>query len=356
MLLDLEKLKTPVSENDPSGGSMEYDALYLDLDMLAQGTPASQIGDSIIEGKEPNWRKLQENCLLLWEHTRDLRVAAYIALSGLALDGLQGFAGGLELIKYLFEEQWDSFYPRLDPDDDNDPLERINIITMLSPPPGAYNDPLHFLSLFRNQRLSPVGPKYTLRDLMIAEGELEGTDENIDPALLKAEISAVPAEELQKQGNLVEQIQKLLLALDKAFEEKENRYSLSFVLLKDELKKLKNFYSQYTFATAQSSENDEIDKVDNTESSSGEIALKGENEKINLVAVRIKNRAEALMMLRKCSEYFQIAEPTSPVSYLINRAVRMADMNFMDLLAEIDQNSLERGRDILGVRQIQDDN
>ncbi|MCR5084844.1 MAG: hypothetical protein K6A65_05015, partial [Succinivibrionaceae bacterium] len=60
-------------------------------------------------------------------------------------------------------------------------------------------------------------------------------------------------------------------------------------------------------------------------------------------------RSEALLLLRKAADYFQKAEPTSPVPFLIKRAVRMAEMNFIELLGEIDQNALDRGREQLGV-------
>ncbi|MGN0915480.1 MAG: hypothetical protein ACI4NE_03900, partial [Succinivibrio sp.] len=47
---------------------------------------------------------------------------------------------------------------------------------------------------------------------------------------------------------------------------------------------------------------------------------------------------------------FKNTEPTSPVPYLIDRAIRMANMNFMELLAEKDQNAVDRGREQLGVK------
>ena len=67
--------------------------------------------------------------------------------------------------------------------------------------------------------------------------------------------------------------------------------------------------------------------------------------------MKARNRSEALLLLRKGCEYFQTAEPTSPVPFLVNRALRMAEMNFMDLLSEIAPDSVDRGRDILGIKR-----
>ncbi len=347
MELMLRKLQQPVSDAEPSGKNQEYDTLYLSLEKLANGIPTSQMGDSVIEGKEPDWRQLQRNCLELWNRTRDLRVAAYLAVAGLALHGLKGFADGLELIRYLFAEQWEFFWPRLDPDDDNDPLERLNIVSMISPPPGAYDDPLHFLALFRNQRLVPGNVSYTLRDLMIAEGELDSDEKHLDLNLLNAEMSAIPVGTMIGQKKLVEQIQVLLTEISCLFESHTEAYSLSFVLLGDELRRLKRFYSQYCLVEDSVKEpvgEEHIVEVQQPSIGTGIT---------DLASLKARSRAEALLLLRKGCEYFQAAEPTSPVPFLINRALRMAEMNFMDLLAEIDANAVDRGRDILGVRHIE---
>lgn len=354
MELPLDEMAEPVSVDSPAGENQEYNPLYLALEELACGVPASQMGDSVNEGREPDWRTLRKNCLELWKSTRDLRVACYLAVAGLALDGLRGFAEGLELVRVLFADYWDSFWPQLDPDDDNDPLERLNIVSMISPPPGAYDDPLHFLTLFRHQRLAPAGPGYTLRDLMIADGELESDEKTVDLALLNAEMTAVPSEDMLRQAQLVEEVQEKLTAVAQIFESHTDRYALSFALLKDELKRLKRFYAQFSLGGSPAAGEEGVpeergavpDSAGRAETAAGGSAGKA----VDLTVIRARNRSEALLLLKKGCEYFQSAEPTSPVPYLISRALRMAEMNFMDLLAEIDASAVERGRDILGVK------
>ena len=129
---DLEEMLAPLP-GDSCGENCEYDDLYLALDTLAQGTPASEMGDSIIDGKDPDYRTLYKNCMTLWKKTRDLRVASFLTLSSLCIGGIEGLLGGLKVIDYLVTDLYDSFYPQLDPDDDNDPTERINILSMISP-------------------------------------------------------------------------------------------------------------------------------------------------------------------------------------------------------------------------------
>ncbi len=354
MEFELKNLTYPLSEQSPSGENCEYDPLYTALEELSVGVPESQMGDSIIEGKDPDWRQVQKNCLALWKKTRDLRVAAYLTISGLVLDGFAGMSDGISLMDYLVTDLWDTFWPQLDPDDDNDPLERMNIFAMISPEQGAYDDKLNVLTKIRNLRLVPVGPAYTLRDLMIAEGELDIDDSHIDLNLLQAEMLTVPAEELQKQDKLVQNILDKLQHISTVFEEKTNSFSVSFSLLINELKKIKRFYLKFVNS---GNENSDVNSAENSENS--QAAFEGavtisrpvQGARIDIGGYKVQSRSEALIFLRKGCEYFQSAEPTSPVPYLINRALRMAEMNFLDLLTEIDPNSLERGRDILGVRQ-----
>ena len=135
-MITASELKTVMDGAEASGENCEYDALYTDLDDLA-------VSDEEL-GKEADFRQLEKNCLELWKKTRDLRVAAYLCVAETELNGFEGFAEGLDVIRWLISDMWDGFYPRLDPDDDNDPLERLNIMAMLSPQPGAFNDPIMF--------------------------------------------------------------------------------------------------------------------------------------------------------------------------------------------------------------------
>ena len=61
---------------DPAGEDCEYDSLYMGLESLATPVEAQEMGDSVIEGQDPDYRKLQKDCEKLWTRTRDLRVAS----------------------------------------------------------------------------------------------------------------------------------------------------------------------------------------------------------------------------------------------------------------------------------------
>lgn len=340
-MISLTDLKTMIEGADPSGENPEYDALYLDLENLAVTDEDA--------GKEPDYRRLEKNCLELWKKTRDLRVASYFSIAETELNGLEGLAAGLELIRWLVGEMWDSFWPRLDPNDDNDPLERLNILAMLSPEPGSFNDPIMFLSKLRTVRLIPE-LAYTLRDVMIANGELE-SDSPVDGKLIIAEMMAVPFEKIQARVELIKKIQSDIEGICFAMNEKmQGGYSLNMTSLQKELKRFDNFFARFSDSVDEENSSDEENvREELVPSMPQEIVKTVVRNSGDLSSIRAANRAEALLLLRKGAEYFRSEEPTSPVPYLVERALRLSEMNFMDLLADIAPDALSRGRDILGV-------
>ena len=243
-MLDLEKMLVPVSGDHPAGTLEEYNQLYLQLDELAMGKPASTMGDSIIEWTDPDWYGLRDACLKLWETTRDLRVAIYLCIAEFSIEGLKGFSDALAVLEYLVEKHWEDFYPLLDADDDKDPTERLNIFAMISPPPRSYSDPMMFISKFRMLKLID-GKKYTLRDLLIVNGELDVSEEKVDPVLFQGEMRSVPVVEMQQGKDLVVKIKAQLDHIADMVNEFTPDGGLAFSSLTDELNTLQKFYETY---------------------------------------------------------------------------------------------------------------
>ncbi len=346
-MIAAQDLKQVLTGSDQAGENPEYDQYYLGLEGLIVADEEA--------GKEPNYRQLEKDCLELWKTTRDLRVAVYLCVAETELNELEGFAEGLDVIGWLIAEMWESFYPRLDPEDDNDPLERLNIMAMLSPLPGAFNDPVMFLSKLRAVRLMPELP-YTMRDVMISNGEIE-SETPVDSKLIAAEMMSLPVEKIQARAALLDKIQENIESICTVMNEKmEGGYSLNMSALQKELKRFQTFYSRFTNAFTEQTSDVSSEETENEDApTAAAIRLVIKNNFSDLASIRATTRAEALLLLKKGAEYFRSEEPTSPVPYLIERALRLSEMNFMDLLADIAPDALSRGRDILGVRPDEND-
>jgi type VI secretion system protein ImpA len=349
-MIDVEALAKPVSQDDQSGPDLEYDPLYLELDGLAVAVPDSFMGESKVEGRGPDWKKLCKNCLDLWGRTRDLRVAVYITIAGAITEGLPGLAAGLKLTLFLVKDMWESFYPRLDPGDDNDPLERLNIISMLSPPSGSVNDPVMFIPQFREIRLVQ-SLRYTLRDLLISMNIIEAASGvSYEQKLLRAEFMNVPAAEIDAQYDLAKKVKELLIALCEEMNAKMGgKNVLDMSALNREIDYMLKFYD-----SCRTSQAKDISAAGETAAKDGDSpeasAAATNNEHLSLLSYEVSSRSQALLMLRKGAEYFQNQEPNSPIPLLVNRALRFSDMNFIELIEDIMPDALPRGRDILGVK------
>jgi type VI secretion system protein ImpA len=345
-----EELALPLEGENPAGENLEYDPLYLEMDSLAVAVPDSEIGDSKIEGHGADWKKLKENCLTLWGKTRDLRVASYLVIAETAAGGFKDCGAAFKVLHFLIRDMWETMYPKLDPDDDNDPTERLNILTMLSPEPGAFNDPIMFIAKIRALRLTPSLP-YTLRDYLVSINELETADgEAVDTNLIMGEMMNIPLAEIEEQAAVVREIQETLRALcEDASGKLTGGYSLSMTSLVREIDRLCKLYTTYLDsygggAAAETGSETAAEGPAEESEGSGRSA-------VNIASYRPANRADALLLLRKSAEYFQKSEPNSPIPLLVNRALRFSEMNFVELLEDIVPDALLRGKEILGIKE-----
>ncbi|MGN0914875.1 MAG: ImpA family type VI secretion system protein [Succinivibrio sp.] len=307
---DFQNLLTAVSQDSVSGENCEYDDVYLSLDTYALGTPEDEMGDSVIEGKDPDYRELYSACLKLWEKTRDLRVACYFTLSSVCLFGLEGLRDGLKLIDYLVKEQFDSFYPQLDPDDDNDPTERINVLAMLSPVEGAYSDPYRFLAHTRDFKLVKE-LDYTLRDYLVVSGYLESSD-NRDLSSLNAQLCSVPATSIQERLSVLDEVLSLVDGICDSFNEKiGNSGFLTLDSLKHELQLMRGMYAnaiKNSSSVAVSSEEEvhNTAQVSVSSPASAAVSVPASASVVNIDSYVPKNRNDAVALLKKGAEYFNL--------------------------------------------------
>src|ERR1700722_3287037 len=162
-----EELLKPISDEAPCGEDLSYDPGLQELETLARGKEETQFSAA----EPPDWKGLQARCLELFARSKDLRVATTLMVASLELDGLPGFRESLSLLKGLIERYWPAVYPQLDPADDNDPLQRMNIVASMAMPVGTYGDSFRILERLRRIPLcdSVQMGRYSLADILRAE-------------------------------------------------------------------------------------------------------------------------------------------------------------------------------------------
>src|ERR1700739_2370135 len=116
-MINAEELLKPISDEKPCGEDLSYDPGIQELETLIKGKPETQFSAA----EPPDWKALKELALELWGRSKDLRVATTLSLAVLKTDGLPAFRESLALVKGMLDGYWDTFYPVLDPSDNNDP-------------------------------------------------------------------------------------------------------------------------------------------------------------------------------------------------------------------------------------------
>ncbi|WP_238164759.1 type VI secretion system protein TssA [Pseudomonas aeruginosa] len=213
-MLDVPVLLAAVSSDSPCGDDLEYDAAFLELERIAQGQPERQMGDAVLPAEPPEWPRVRALASELFGRSKDLRVANLLLQSNVALDGLDGLADGLLLVRELLGQYWDGVYPLLDADDDNDPTFRINALT------GLVAEPLLQLvwaiPLVRSRAFGPVN----LRAALNAAGLQRFASETLSPEQIAGAFADADADALAATRRALEGAQEHALAIESGVAER----------------------------------------------------------------------------------------------------------------------------------------
>jgi len=209
MRISAKELTQPVSEDQPCGENLEYDATFQQMEAKAQSKSEQEFGDTLIPGTGPDWKGVGEQAGDLLKRTRDLRVLTYAAISQLHTDGLGAFKDALEALNTCLEIFWDDIYPELDSDDNNDATMRFNTLQILNDfqlvGEGLKRSPLVVLK--------GIG-SFSLHDIEMAEGKIAAADgeEVQDIAIIQGAFGDASLDDLTalsaKLSGLVDQLNR----------------------------------------------------------------------------------------------------------------------------------------------------
>jgi type VI secretion system protein ImpA len=337
-----------ISVDAPSGENMEFDPDFGALDRACQGKPEAQYGDTIIPAVPPEWKEARSLAQSLLERTRDLRILVQLAMARLNLDGVPGYAEVLSQIRHQLEERWDSVHPQLDPEDDNDPTLRANALFRLQ-------DPLHVMRVLRDMPLAAsqmTGP-VTWRDISAFEGTVEPEQgrERMTEAFIRGAFARTNAAGLAALTAAVGSALADVAAIPAAFDARAGYgtgpdLSNLSKLLGDIQQKLRRFEPRADEPEPEA----EPERPAAGPAGGGEeparAAAKGFASIRSITSV--SRRDDALYLLEVASGYFRANEPSSPVPMLIDRARRLATMDFMDVLRDLAPDGLNQAQVIAG--------
>ena len=338
--IDVDKLLEPISDDAPCGEDLEYDPDFGALERAAEGKPGHVMGDKEIPPEPPKWDEVSEAAEALLSRTKDLRVAAHLAHAQLNLEGIQGFASGLDLLNGMLHQYWDNVYPLLDEEDDNDPTLRINSLAGLNSRDGIIGS-LDRAILVSSKTLG----RFSLRDIRLANGDIspsaDSEEETPDPAHIDAAFLDCDLDELIQTADAANRCDEAVADLEGHVREQVGvEYAPDIAVLSAELKEVRGVLRNQLERRGVAQEGDAEENAGVAgNGAGGPAAIPGE----------IRSRDEAVRVLERVSDYFKKHEPSSPVPLLLNRAARLVSKDFMEILRDLTPDGVSQAERIGGV-------
>jgi type VI secretion system protein ImpA len=349
MPFDTKTLLTDLSPDQPAGDNLEFDIEFGMLDRAAAGKPEQQYGGTVVPAEDPDWAEVRDQALALLGRTRDLRVLVHLAVAELHLAGIAGFAQSMQAIRDLLETRWAHLHPQLDPEDHNDPTLRANALLRLADP-GRVLRTLRDVPLVISPRSGPI----SWRDLAIATNAIEPPEgrERLSEAVIRGAFQDCDQARLAATRAALTDVADAAVGIVAAF---DNQAGFGSSPDFDELLKLLRDASRLIDRFAPTVNGG----VEHAAEAGATIAptMAGGAAPPHLPATLaaasltgVSTRADAMRLLDLVLDYYRRYEPSSPLPLLLERARRLADKNFIDILRDLAPDGVNQAQFVIGVR------
>lgn len=335
--MDVPLLLAAVSSNSPCGDDLEYDADFLQLERDAQGKPERAMGDSIQPAEPPQWRQIEQSSTALLQRSKDLRITHFLLQSALALDGFSGLANTLTLINDLLTQYWDSLFPQLDADDDNDPTVRINALSGI-----ACDTNIRLLReslLTRSRTFGPV----SLRAALNASGLQSFPDEQLKPDELAGALRETDPEQLSAVRSALQEAHDAAGAIERYIcEQVGSAQGVDLCALKQPLKQALHILAEYAPGSV-STDSPVEESVGTAPTESAPIAVASPR-----ASGDIANRDDVVRSLDRILGYYARHEPSSPLPVLLSRAKNLVHADFAAIVRNLIPDGMSQFENLRG--------
>jgi len=351
MPIDIEGLLAPVDEEAPCGADPSYDPEFLEMERLAKGTVEQQIGDTIVEAEEPDWKAVCQEALGVLGKSKHLWAIIHLLWAEIRTEGIPGLRDGLALLAGALEQHWASIHPELDPEDSYDPMERLNLLRELAPPAEMQAAPRIFDLLLSTPLCDyPVLHRsFCLQDIRIAKGEAEvpadakgqpPDDQLLTAAFCGAKLPPDRAAELQEQAQATAaaagEAAELVAKIDTLMVGYVGAGQLDLSALQAMLEETQARITEYL---AQGGIGEPAgEPVGGGEAGGGVPAAVGGGGQA--ITGDIRSNEDVRRVLDMICTYYEHAEPSSPVPLLLKRAKRLVGTSFVEIIQDMNPDGL----------------
>ncbi|WP_069268861.1 type VI secretion system protein TssA [Paraburkholderia nodosa] len=327
----------PLTQAQPCGPDLEYDAQFRELEEAVSGRPEAEYGDTLVAAVAPDWEAADALGTALMARTRDLRVVMHLARARWVREGITGLADGLVLTAALLERHWEHVHPQLDASDGDDATARINALAAWTAAGGVLAGLMDSPLL---QGRSPV----TLREWSYANGEAVAPEGHTMISLTAIEASiAVSPDAARSAKRAFDAAYASVRAIEATLAERVGAtQSLDFASLKALLERASSL-----LATGVHPGEAQMHQADEPGVASPAAAIG------NASSSTIGSRADVAATLQRICAWYAQHEPASPVPLLLERARGLVEKSFVDLLKDLAPEGLAQLTQVVGTAAVE---
>ncbi|KJV37823.1 type VI secretion system protein TssA [Acinetobacter brisouii] len=355
MNIVLSELYQPVTEHAPCGEDLSFSTHFHDIKKAkTQDDLLLDQGDWVTERKQADWNfVVAQASELLREKSKDIRLVTWLTEGWANLYGFQGIAQGIQLCHELLQRYWQEIHPEME---DGDVDQRIGLLQ------GFIQQ---LPSLIKHVPLTSHQYNYHLLDydhaLYHENNRRKHADEDDAPIVglsleqfeqaLFNTSKIVQYQNYQAFQNILTEWQQLKQILDHLMGIDAPSFAIMDSALDDIHSTLRKVYKTDAFGAIEPNTpvQAEAITIPPTQIPVAHIETTGfQAQNQNHLA----NREQAMQVLQDIADYFQINEPHSPVSYMLQKTIKWSQMPLHEWLTQVikDDQPLQIVQDILGVQ------
>lgn len=360
-VIDLDAIMQPISEENPSGESLRYSGLYDEINEARRADLGLAQGEWQTEIKYADFRQVISLAVpALTSQTKDLQIAAYLTEALVKEHKFIGLRDSLKLMSGLQETFWETVFPEID---EGDMEGRANAVSFMDTQTSFaikeapitqgngyslldWEDSKRFVFPDNIETLDSADQQRYAALRAQAEKENRATDE-----LWKKAVSSSRRAFYEDLTLLIGECWEAYKEINRVIEEKFDRNQAPG--LSNLKKSLEMIETQVNILLTLKREEepdaaDEEIQTEQVESEDGTMVTVSSG--VAGTSGAIQGRADALRRLEQLADFFRKTEPHSPISYLVNRAVKWGNMPLETWLQDVikDETVLAQIRQTLG--------
>jgi type VI secretion system ImpA family protein len=323
MLLDVEALLAPVSEDDPVGPDLDYDPEREPIRAAFETAISSDETDEA----ETDWRDVIRQIEQQSEKTKDVWLAVYLARAGARSGQIEVVEAGVQYLAGLLERYWDNVHPQLEEagfQGRKGPCESLTRV-------GEFLGPLRRTVLLSHPRLGEYSGADFERFREGAEGEdgyglFRAALEDLGPDSLELALARIDA--------ILDGLRRVDAVLtDNAGDETGTNFTPAY----DALNAIRRAVAQFAPGHAAAPEDEETAEGSAVAPSASGGSFSG----------RIDSREDVLRAMDAIADYYRRREPGSPVPFALARARDWVNADFLTVLEDIAPGGMDEVRRVL---------